>query len=63
MEPELGRDATVAIVLIAAIVAIATDSIVLGAVVLGVAAGLLGLAALIRGRVTGAGSQTGHRGH
>ncbi len=50
MEPELGRDATVAIVLIAAIVALATGSVVLGAAILTVAAIAFGAAALIRAR-------------
>lgn len=50
MEPELGRDATVAIVLIAAIVALASGTIMLGLAVL-VGTGLLGGAAtLIRSR-------------
>jgi hypothetical protein len=50
MEPELGRDVTVAIVLIATIVALATGTVAFGAAVLGVAAALLGLVALIRSR-------------
>jgi hypothetical protein len=56
MEPELGRDASVAIVLIAAIVALATNSIALGALVLAVAVVMIGLVALIQSR----GASRGH---
>jgi hypothetical protein len=51
MQPELGRDATVAIVLIAAIIGLATGSIMLGAAALVVAIALIGAAALIRSRL------------
>ena len=51
MEPEFGRDFTVAVVLIAAIVALATGSLALGALVLAAAAVVLGVAVLIRSRV------------
>jgi hypothetical protein len=50
MEPEFGRDFTVAVVLIAAIVTLATDSIPLGLSVIVAAAAVLGLTAVIRSR-------------
>ena len=50
MEPELGRDATVAVILIAAIVALATGSVVFGIAVLGTVALVLGAVALIGSR-------------
>lgn len=50
MEPEFGRDFTVAVVLIAAIVALATGSIPLGLSVIAAAIAVLGAAALIRSR-------------
>ena len=50
MEPELGRDATVAIVLIAAIVALASGMVMLGLAVLVAASFLFGAAVLIRSR-------------
>jgi len=50
MEPEFGRDFTVAVVLIAAIVALATASVALGVLVLGAAAAVLGIALLVRSR-------------
>jgi hypothetical protein len=50
VEPELGRDATVAVVLVAAIVALVTGSIGFGAVILVGAALLVGAAVLIRSR-------------
>ena len=50
MQPELGRDATVAIVLIAAIVALATSSVVLGLAILAAAAIGVGAVARIRSR-------------
>jgi len=50
MEPELGRDVTVATVLIAAIVALATGSVMFGLAVLGAAALVLGAVTLIRYR-------------
>jgi hypothetical protein len=50
MEPELGRDATVAVVLIAAIVALAAGSVVLGIAALGTGALVLGAVALLRSR-------------
>jgi hypothetical protein len=51
MQPELGRDATVAIVLIAAIIGLMTGSIMLGAAALAVAAALIGAVVLIRSRL------------
>ena len=51
MEPELGRDATVAVVLIAAIVALATGTIALGLAVLAAAALLAGVTLLVRSLV------------
>ncbi len=48
VEPELGRDATVAVVLIAAIVALATGTIALGLAVLVGAGFLVGAAVAIR---------------
>jgi len=60
MEPEFGRDFTVAVVLIAAIVALATGSIPLGLLVIAAAAAVLGVTALIRSR---SGSARGHRTH
>jgi hypothetical protein len=56
MEPEFGRDATVAAVLIAAIVALATGSVILGVAILALAASVVGAVALIRSRA-GAGSR------
>jgi len=50
MEPEFARDFTVAVVLIAAIVALATGSIPLGLSVVAAAVAVLGLAALVRSR-------------
>lgn len=50
MEPDFGRDFTVAAVLIAAIVALATGSIPTGALVLAAAVAVLGVRALIRSR-------------
>jgi hypothetical protein len=50
VEPEFGRDFTVAVVLIAAIVALATDSIPLGLSVIAAAVAVLGLTALFRSR-------------
>ena len=51
MEPELGRDLTVAIVLIAAIVALATGSVVLGVALL--AAVAVGVCAVVLLRARG----------
>jgi hypothetical protein len=48
VEPELGRDATVAVVLIAAIVALATGTVALGLAVLAAAALVAGVTMLIR---------------
>jgi hypothetical protein len=50
MEPEFGRDFTVAAVLIAAIVALATASVALGALVLAAAAAVFGIRVLVRSR-------------
>lgn len=50
MEPDFGRDFTVAVVLIAAIVALATGSVPLGVCVVVAAGTVLGLAALLRSR-------------
>jgi hypothetical protein len=50
MAPEFGRDFTVAVVLIAAIVTLATGSIPLGLSVIAAAAAVLGLTALVRSR-------------
>jgi hypothetical protein len=50
VEPDLGRDATVATVLIAAIVALATGTIALGVAVLVGVGSLIAAAALIRSR-------------
>jgi hypothetical protein len=50
MEPEFGRDFTVAVVLIAAIVGLATGSIPLGLAVIVAAAAVLGLTTLVRAR-------------
>ncbi len=50
MQPELGRDASVAVILIAAIVALATGTVALGAAVLAGAALLFGAVALVRAR-------------
>jgi hypothetical protein len=50
MQPELGRDLSVAIVLIAAIVALATGSPALGIAILAAAALLVGAVALLRAR-------------
>jgi hypothetical protein len=50
MQPELGRDASVAIVLIAAIVALATGTIALGAAILAAAGLVFAAVALIRSR-------------
>ncbi len=60
VEPEFGRDFTVAVVLIAAIVALATGSIPLGLSVIAAALAVLGLTALIRSR---GGSARGQRLH
>lgn len=60
MEPEFGRDFTVAVVLIAAIVALATGSIPLGLSVIAAAVAVLGFTALIRSRGSSARS---HRLH
>lgn len=60
MEPVLGRDATVAIVLIAAIVALATGSVVLGAAVLAAAVLAFGAVALIRARHDAPGRPRSH---
>jgi hypothetical protein len=51
VEPELGRDATVAIILIAAIVAMATGTIALGLAVVAGAALLAGVTLLVRSLV------------
>jgi hypothetical protein len=51
VEPELGRDATVAVVLIAAIVALASGTIVLGLAVLAAAALVGGVTLLVRSLV------------
>jgi len=50
MEPDFGRDFTVAVVLIAAIVTLATGSIPLGLLVIAAAAAVLGLTVLLRSR-------------
>lgn len=50
MAPEFGRDFTVAVVLIAAIVTLATGSIPLGLSVIAAAVAVLGLTALLRSR-------------
>jgi hypothetical protein len=50
VEPELGRDATVAVVLVAAIVALASGTIMLGLAVVAGASLLGGAAVLIRSR-------------
>lgn len=50
MEPEFGRDFTVAVVLTAAIVALATGSIPLGLSVIAAALAVLGVTALLRTR-------------
>jgi Flp pilus assembly protein TadB len=50
VEPEFGRDFTVAVVLIAAIVTLATDSIPLGLSVIAAAVAVLGATGLIRSR-------------
>jgi hypothetical protein len=50
VQPELGRDATVAIVLIAAIVALATSSVGLGLAILAAAAIGFGAVTRIRSR-------------
>jgi hypothetical protein len=50
MEPDFGRDFTVAAVLIAAIVALATGSIPLGLSVIAAAVAVLGLTGLVRSR-------------
>jgi len=50
VEPEFGRDFTVAVVLIAAIVALATGSVPLGLSVIAAAAAVLGVTVLIRSR-------------
>jgi hypothetical protein len=65
VEPELGRDATVAVLLIAAIVAIATGTIALGLAVLAAAALVGGVTILVRSLVgSPRGSRTaGPRGH
>jgi hypothetical protein len=66
VEPEFGRDFTVAVVLIAAIVGLATGSIALGLSVIAAAIAVLGLAALVRSRsgaarVAGSPSRTSPR--
>jgi hypothetical protein len=48
MEPEFGRDFTVAVVLIAAIVALATSSIVLGSLVVAAGVAAFAVGAFIR---------------
>lgn len=63
MEPELGRDVTVAVVLIAAIVALATGSVIIGAGVLGAAAVVLGAVALFRARSGARSGFTGPQSH
>jgi hypothetical protein len=65
VEPELGRDATVAVVLIAAIVALASGTIALGLAVLAAAALVGGVAMLVRSLVGGPRDSrtTGPRGH
>lgn len=63
MEPVLGRDATVAIVLIAAIVALATGSVLLGGAILALAALGFGVGALIRARNGARSSVTRAQGH
>ncbi|MBS1864096.1 MAG: hypothetical protein JSS68_20570 [Actinobacteria bacterium] len=63
MEPVLGRDATVATVLIAAIVALATGSVVLGGAILAAAALAFGAGALIRARHGARSSVTRPQGH
>jgi hypothetical protein len=60
MEPEFGRDLTVAVVLIAAIVALATGSIPLGLSVIAAAVAVLGLTTLVRSRSGSARSQRTH---
>jgi predicted branched-subunit amino acid permease len=50
VEPEFGRDFTVAVVLIAAIVALATGSIPLGLSVIAAAIAVLGVTALVRSK-------------
>jgi predicted branched-subunit amino acid permease len=50
MAPEFGRDFTVAVVLIAAIVTLATGSIPLGLSVIAAAVAVLALTALLRSR-------------
>jgi hypothetical protein len=51
VEPELGRDATVAVVLIAAIVAVASGTVMLGLAVLAAAALVGGVTLLVRSLV------------
>jgi hypothetical protein len=61
MQPELGRDATVAIVLIAAIIGLTTGSIMLGAAALVGAVALIGGVALIRSRLVSPRAASGAR--
>jgi hypothetical protein len=65
VEPELGRDATVAVVLIAAIVALASGTVMLGLAVLVAAALLGGITLLVRSLVGNPRDSrtTGPRGH
>jgi hypothetical protein len=60
MEPEFGRDFTVAVVLIAAIVALATGSVALGALVIGTAVAVFAVTALLRSRAGSARSPHSH---
>jgi len=60
MEPEFGRDFTVAVVLIAAIVALATGSIALGAMIIGAAVAVFAFIALVRARAGSARSPHSH---
>lgn len=50
MEPEFGRDFTVAVVLIAAIVTLATGSIPLGVLIVAAAAAAYGIGVMLRSR-------------
>jgi hypothetical protein len=60
MEPEFGRDFTVAVVLIAAIVALATGSIALGVLVIGAAVAVFAITVLFRSRTGSARSPHSH---
>jgi hypothetical protein len=60
MEPEFGRDFTVAVVLIAAIVALATSSIAVGALIIGAAVAVFAFTALVRSRAGSARSPHSH---